>query len=67
MILHPGGAKYFFCNPPCRDSELQRIIVDVVWMSEVESKLSMRVAKVCLTNVMENMGQLMPILQQNVL
>jgi hypothetical protein len=59
--------KLFCCNQPCRDSELQRTIVDVLSMSEGDSKSIMLVVTVCPTNVMENLGQLMPILRQNVL
>jgi hypothetical protein len=56
----------FCCNPPFDENELQQIIVDVVWMFEVDLRSALIVATVCPANVMGNMGQLMPILRQSV-
>jgi hypothetical protein len=58
--------KLFCCNPPFHENELQRIIVDVVWMFEADLRSYLLVVTVCPTNVMVNRGQLMPVLQQSV-
>jgi hypothetical protein len=59
--------KLFCCNQWVHDSELQQIIMGVVWTSEGDLMSFLLAAKVCPTDVKENMGQLMPILPQSVL
>jgi hypothetical protein len=56
----------FCCNPPFYENELQRIIVDVVWMFKADLRSSLLVVTICPTNSMGNMGQLIPVLQQSV-
>jgi hypothetical protein len=59
--------KQFCCNPPCRDTVLQRTLVDAVWTCEVNSKSFLLVVKAFTISVMVNLGQLKPNLHQNFL
>jgi hypothetical protein len=66
IMLHPGGANQFCCNPPCCDNVLRRITMDAVWICAVSSKSFLFVAKDGPISVMGNQGQLKLNLRQNV-